>query len=96
MDILGKYEQERPQAVIKQPLYGASAVPSEGFLINAVMKLSGGAIRDRRQALMALTVFAGLIFLIAVIVFFRSIGVTQHPVINAPLPGITGNGMLPQ
>ena len=94
MDILGKYEQDHPQALVQQP--SSNAVPSEGFLIRFVMKFSGGKIHDRRQALMILLIVAGIALFIAVLLIFQSTGVTQHPIVNAPPPGTVGKGSATQ
>lgn len=91
MDILGEYEKNQPQMPIKQPSYG-NAAPSEGLLIRVVMKLSGGKVQNRRQALIVLLVVAGVGLLAAVVLIFQSTGVTQHPVVNAPPPEATGKG----
>lgn len=85
MDILAEYEKSQPQMPVRQPSYG-NAAPSDGLLIRMVMKLSGGKVQSRKQALIVLLVVAGIGLLVAVILIVRSTGVTQHPVVNAPPP----------
>ena len=52
-------------------------------------------MQDRKRALMILAAFACIVFLAAVIVFFQSIGITQHPLTNAPPPETIGKGIAP-
>lgn len=70
MDILGKYEADRPQ-VIKQPHQFRTA-PEYGFFVRIVMRLSGDRIQDARQASMVLLGCAGVCFLIALSLFYLS------------------------
>ncbi|MBI3420880.1 MAG: hypothetical protein HY006_02350 [Candidatus Sungbacteria bacterium] len=66
MDILGKYDQEHPQAV---PQASQWRPPAEyGFFVRTVMRISGGRIRDTRQAGIVLLVCTGIFLLLSVII----------------------------
>ena len=95
MDILGEYEKQHPQTVVQQSAY-RNAAPSEGFLIRMLIKLSGGKVKTRQQALMVLLVIGGIGLLVATFLIFQSTGVTQHPLINAPPPEAAGKGSTTQ
>lgn len=89
MDILEQYNKNNQQVPVRQPSY-RGAEQSEGFLIRTVIKLSGGKMQDRRQALVILLVLAGAVLLVAVILIMQNTGPTEHPVINAPPPETIG------
>ena len=49
MDILSQYKQQHPEALCEELQWRASH--ERGFLIRLVMRLSGGRIRETKQAM---------------------------------------------
>ena len=81
MDILGRYEQQHPQAAA--PTRTDISSDDYGFFINLVMRLSGGRIRDANQASSVLLGAVVVMIIIAVIILvigMRSGAVPLTPV----------------
>ena len=91
MDLLGQYQKNRPETTIgpSASSYKRTALP-EGFLIRMVIKLSGGQVHNRQQALIILLVIAGMCLMAASFLVFQNVGITKHPIINAPPPETIG------
>ncbi len=81
MDILSQYKEQHPEAFKEKPQWQP---PSEyGFFIRLVMRLSGGRIREARQASLALVIAAGVVFVASIGIFIYSFSgsrVPQNPV----------------
>lgn len=77
MDILGKYQQEHPEAFQNPPSSkpDSSWEPSNeySFLIRTVMKLSGGRIRDEKRANLILLAVTGITLLISALIIIHII-----------------------
>lgn len=71
MDILGKYQQEHPDASPQKIEWGPSN--DYGFFTRLVMKLSRGKIQDERQANFVLLAVVGIVFLITAVIVIRII-----------------------
>ena len=74
MDLLEQYKQQRPEA-FKQTAPQPAADPygrKYGTMVRLVMRLSGGKIKDARQASYALLAVA-IVFGIATLLFFFGI-----------------------
>ena len=80
MDILGRYEQQHPQAAA--PIIMEKVSNEYGFLIGLVMRMSGGRIRDAHKASFVLLAMAVVIIIIAVIILI--IGMDSGAVPLAP------------
>ena len=68
MDILEQYEKENPE--VKIPEWQTSQDYS--FLVRLVMRISGGRIQEEKQANYVLFVAVGIMFLVAILIFFVS------------------------
>lgn len=82
MDILGKYQQERPETSPSPQKTEWGPSNEYGFFIRVVMKLSGGKIRDEKQANLVLLAVTGIMLLISTIIIIR--------IISGGGPTITG------
>ena len=83
MDILAKYQQEIPEEFQKKQ----AAPPEEGFLFRAVMKISGGAISNSRQASLALGGLAAAFLLISGFLLFWVVRRPSPPRFIVPVAG---------
>lgn len=70
MDILGQYEKQFPQENKPAPQWQPSS--EYGFLINLIMRVSGGMIKDEAQATHALLGLSVLIIVLSVFFFLNS------------------------
>ncbi len=72
MDLLEQYKQQNPEAFREQKRPQASDEYGREYstMVRLVMRLSGGAIKDARQASVVLLIGAAIIAIIALIVFF--------------------------
>jgi len=93
MDILEQYKQQRPEAFRGQkPAQMADAYRREYTgMIALIMRLSGGRIRDAKQANYFLFGLAAIIGSVALILFFRLLGVGTGPDTSRIVP-IAGPG----
>ena len=81
MDILGRYEQQHPQATVQARTEQSS--DEYGFFINLVMRMSRGRIQNANQASSVLLAAAVVMMIIAVIILvigMRSGAVPLTPV----------------
>ena len=76
MSILEQYEKQFGTPVAPAPQNQPSN--EYGFLINLVMRLSGGRIKDAAQASYVLAGCAGLLFVIAIIMGVRAFSGNQR------------------
>ena len=71
MDILKQYEKENPDTVLQSSKWDISQeFQYESFLVRLVVRLSGGRIRDIKQANYVLLGFAVIAILISIFIFF--------------------------
>ena len=72
MDLLEQYNKDHPEALREQkPLYATDPYGREyPAIVRMVMRLSGGRIKDARQANYALMVFAVLALFVSLFLFF--------------------------
>lgn len=68
MDILKRYEERQPRAA--QPAPRAAAGSEYGFLVRAVMRLSGGRIHEVRQANYILLGVATVAVILSLVLLF--------------------------
>ena len=68
MDILEQYEKQNPE--ISQASASSQEFQNESFLIRLVIRLSGGRIKDLKQANYALLGFAVIAILISIFILF--------------------------
>lgn len=71
MDILSQYQQEHPEAFREAPKQQSS--DGYGFFIRLVLRLSGGRVRDARQAARVLLI-AAVVMATASLFFFLTAG----------------------
>ena len=91
VDILGQYDG-RPETP-NVPQWSGPA--QEGFLLRLLTKLSGGKIRDERQANYLLVGLAVIVILISSWVFFRQArpsGSGGDVLSNTPMQGVRPGG----
>lgn len=75
MDILQEYEKTQVKAPLpstvqtQEQLLAQRYVPDTGFFVRLVMRLSGGRIRDARQASLVLLIISALIVALSIIIF---------------------------
>lgn len=77
MDLLEQYKQQRPEAFQEQKpsTPAADAYGREyGAIVRFAMRLSGGRIRNARQASVVLIAAAGIAFAVSLFLFFRTGG----------------------
>jgi len=93
MDLLEQYKQQNPEKFREQkPAQPADAYGREySTLVALVMRLSGGRIKDAKQASYALLGVAMVIALVAGILFLRLLGVGTGPYVGKMVP-IAGPG----
>ncbi|MBI2053311.1 MAG: hypothetical protein HYT41_01010 [Candidatus Sungbacteria bacterium] len=103
MDLLSQYKQEHPPFQKQKPQAVTDPYGREyGAMVRLVMRLSGGRIRDARQANYALATFAGIIFLISLFFFFRffrssqSLPSAQEILRDTPTSGLRPGALMPQ
>ena len=79
MDLLSQYKQDHPEAFQKQKPQPATDPYGREYraMMRFVMRLSGGRIRDARQASYALLVVAVIIALISAFLFFNPAGILR-------------------
>lgn len=72
MDLLSQYKQEHPKEFQEQKRPPATDEYGRGYsgMARIVIRLSGGRIRDSRQASYVLAIVAGTIFVMALAAFF--------------------------
>jgi hypothetical protein len=71
MDILEQYEKENPQISSQSAQRNISQeFQDEGFLIQWVMRVSGGRIHDAKQANYVLLGFAVIMIVVSLFLFF--------------------------
>jgi len=71
MDILEQYEKENPQDASRPAQWDVSQeFQDESFLIQWVMRLSGGRIHDAKQANYVLLGFAVIMIVISIFLLF--------------------------
>ena len=71
MDILGQYEKQSSGSSSQGPAWKPSQEIGEGgSLVQFVIRLSGGKIKDARQATYILFAFAGIMILASLLIFF--------------------------
>lgn len=73
MDILEQYEKENPQISSQPDQWDMSQeFQDESFLIQWVMRVSGGRIHDTKQAIYVLLGFAVIMILFSILLFFST------------------------
>lgn len=90
MDLLSQYKQDHPEAPRKKP---SSSLTDEygreySRMVALVMRLSGGRIKDARQASYVLLGIAVIIALVSLVLFFR----TGTPGPSGPIIPVAGPG----
>lgn len=71
MDILGQYEKQSSEPSSHAPAWKPPQEIGEGgSLVQFVIRLSGGKIKDARQATYVLLVFASVLILASLFIFF--------------------------
>jgi len=81
MDLLEQYKQQNPEKFReKKPAPMADAYGREySGLVAFVIRLSGGRIRDAKQASYALAIAAAVIFFVSLLFFFGVPGFSSSP-----------------
>ncbi len=102
MDLLEQYKQQRPEAfkpVVPQPAtdpYGREY----GAMVRLVMRMSGGRIRDARQASYVLIAVAAVFLTVSLFFFFRGSGPSlpsaQEILRDTPTSGLRSGTQLPR
>lgn len=85
MDLLEQYKQQHPEAFKEKPKWQP---PSEyGFFIRLVMRLSGGRIREVREATYVLLGGAIVMAVVAIIVLIVTFSSSPTPALRIPPAG---------
>ena len=72
MDILAQYEKENPeQKQASQEMYGNQS-QDVGPIVSFVMRISQGKIENEKQANVVLLIIAGIIAVVAIIIFIST------------------------
>ena len=97
MDLLEQYKQQHPEAFRPRENTGLGA-DEYGFLIKLAIRLPGGFVQNAKQATRVLLGAAGLVFVVAIVLFLRSGGSNLPPeeeiLRDTPTSGLRG-GVLP-
>ncbi len=79
MDILGQYEKQSSESPSHAPAWKPSQEMGEGgSLVQFVIRISGGKIKNVRQATYALLAGAGILILVSLFIFFGTGSVPKN------------------